>query len=130
LIPAFIAAYSGYDANKVTLQHFPGLGAMRPNWRVTYDGFLQLGNMSKIFKSFTVNHAYQCTYSVGSFSSFLNWQGIGAGDLGFTLDELTGNPVPSSPYNISSVAITERFAPLFGVNFTLKNELQFSAEYR
>lgn len=67
---------------------------------------------------------------MGSFSSFLNWQGIGAGDLGFTLDELTGNPVPSSPYNISSVAITERFAPLFGVNFTLKNELQFSAEYR
>ena len=39
-------------------------------------------------------------------------------------------PVPTSPFNISSVAITERFAPLFGVNVTLKNELQLNAEYR
>ena len=70
----------------------------------------------------------QCTYSVGSFSSYLNWAGTGRGDLGFTLDELSGQPVPSTPYNISSVAITERFAPLFGVNVTLKNELKVSAE--
>ncbi len=129
LIPAFIAAYSGYDANKVTLQHFPGLGAMRPNWRVTYDGFLQLGNMSKIFKSFTVNHAYQCTYSVGNYSSYLNWVGIN-GDMGFTMDELTQQPIPSSPYNISSVAITEKFAPLIGVNMTFNNDVTLNAEYR
>ncbi len=38
--------------------------------------------------------------------------------------------MPSSPFNISSVTLTERFAPLIGVNFTLKNELQFNAEYR
>ncbi len=131
LIPAFIAAYSGYDVNKVTLQHFPGLGAMRPNWRVTYDGFLQLGKMSNIFKAFTVNHAYQCTYSVGSYSSYLNWVGInGSSDLGFTLDELTQQPIPSSPFNISSVAITEKFAPLIGVNMTFKNDVSVNAEYR
>ncbi|MDE6197263.1 MAG: hypothetical protein K2F91_05295, partial [Muribaculaceae bacterium] len=58
------------------------------------------------------------------------WVGIGDGNLGFTLDELSGQPIPSSPFNISSVAITERFAPLFGVNVTLKNELQLNAEYR
>jgi cell surface protein SprA len=43
---------------------------------------------------------------------------------------MSGMPVPSSPYNISSVAITEKFAPLVGVNATLKNELQFNAEYK
>lgn len=85
--------------------------------------------MRNFFKSFTLTHAYQCTYSVGSYSSYLNW--LSAGDnIGFTLDELTGQPIPSSPYNISSVAITERFAPLVGVNATLKNELQFNAEWR
>ncbi|MBD5356441.1 MAG: cell surface protein SprA [Bacteroides sp.] len=131
LIPAFIAAYSGYDPKKVSLQHFGGLEAMRPNWRVTYDGFLQLGNMSKIFKSFTVSHAYQCTYSVGSYSSYLNWIGIdGSSDMGFTVDELTQQPIPSSPYNISSVAITEKFAPLIGVNMTFKNDVSVNAEYR
>ncbi len=130
LIPAFIAAYSGYSPDKVTLQHFPGLEAMRPNWRVTYDGFMQLGNMSKIFKTFTVNHAYQCTYSVGSYSSFMNWVGIAGNGMGFAYDELTQNPIPSSPYNISSVAITEKFAPLIGVNMTFKNDISVNAEYR
>ena len=102
---------------------------MRPNWRVTYDGLIQLGNMKKIFKSFTLSHAYQCTYSIGSYSSYLNWIGV-AGDLGFTMDELSQQPIPSSPYNISSVAITEKFAPLIGVNMTFKNELSVNAEYR
>lgn len=129
LIPAFIAAYSGYDPEKVTLKHFPGLGSMRPNWRVTYDGFLQLGNMSKYFKAFTLTHAYQCTYAVGGYSSYLNWVGVN-GNMGFIRDELTQRPVPSSPYNISSVSITERFAPLIGLNMTLINDISINAEYR
>ncbi|MBR4722233.1 MAG: hypothetical protein IK053_04160, partial [Muribaculaceae bacterium] len=73
------------------------------------------------------------TYSVGSFTSYLNWlavDGETGGLQGFTLDEITGQPVPSSPYNISSVAITEKFAPLVGLNVTLKNEMKFNLEYR
>lgn len=103
---------------------------MLPNWRVTYDGFINLGRMRNIFKTFTVTHAYQCTYSVGSYSSYLNWVSVDGQRLGFTLDELTGRPIPSSPYNISSVAITERFAPLIGINATLKNDLRLSVEYK
>ncbi len=130
LIPAFVAAYTKRDAAKETLDPFPSFSAVLPNWRITYDGLINLGNMRRFFKSFTLTHAYQCTYSVGSYSSYLNWVSLGRDNLGFTLDELTGQPIPSSPYNISSVAITERFAPLIGINFTLKNELKFSAEYR
>ncbi len=130
LIPAFVAAYTKRDAAKETLNPFPSFSSVLPNWRITYDGLINLGNMRRFFKSFTLTHAYQCTYSVGSYSSYLNWVSLGRDNLGFTLDELTGQPIPSSPYNISSVAITERFAPLIGINFTLKNELKFSAEYR
>ena len=129
LIPAFIAAYSGQDPNKITLEPFPGLGSMLPNWKVTYDGFLQMGNMKNFFKSFTINHAYQCTYSVGSYTSYLNWVAVD-GNYGFTMNEQTQSPMPSSPFNISSVAITEKFAPLIGLNFTLLNDLNFNAEYR
>ncbi|MDE6416110.1 MAG: cell surface protein SprA [Duncaniella sp.] len=130
LIPAFIAAYSGTSPGKQYLSPFPSFAHALPNWRVTYDGLIQLGNLSNIFKSFTLTHAYQCTYSVGSYSSYLNWISADGSNLGFTLDELTGNPVPSSPYNISSVAITEKFAPLIGAAITFKNELTLSAEYR
>ena len=129
LIPAFMAAYTGKDPNKQGLDPFPSFGAVRPNWRITYDGLINLGNLRNIFKSFTLNHAYQCTYSVGNYTSYLNWQGVD-GDYGFILDELSGNPIPSSPYNISSVSLTERFAPLFGVSTTLKNEMQLNAEWR
>jgi cell surface protein SprA len=66
---------------------------------------------------------------VGSFTSFTDWVGIGNG-LGFTRDQLTQNPIPSSPFNISSVAITEKFAPLIGVNATMNNNVSFNAEYR
>ncbi len=131
LIPAFVAAYTGTSAATQTLDPFPSFSAVLPNWRITYDGFINLGRMRDIFKTFTLSHAYQCTYSVGSYSSYLNWIGTdGSSNLGYTLDELSGEPVPSSPYNISSVAITERFAPLIGINATLKNDLQFNIEYR
>ena len=129
LIPAFMAAYSKRNPAKQTLNPFPAFSAVLPNWKITYDGFINLGNMRDIFKTFTLSHAYQCTYSVSSYSSYLNWASVG-GDLGFTLDELSGNPIPSSPFNISSVAITERFAPLIGATVTLKNDLQLKAEYR
>ncbi len=130
LIPAFIAAYSGNKASSIYLDPFPSFKYVLPNWRVTYDGFINLGRMRDIFKTFTVSHAYQCTYSVGSYSSYLNWVSADGEVLGFTLDELTGRPIPSSPYNISSVAITERFAPLIGFNATLKNDLRLSIEYK
>ncbi len=130
LVPAFIAAYTGTDPNKQYLDPFPSFAHVLPNWRVTYDGFINLGNMRKIFKTFTLSHAYQCTYSVGSYSSYLNWIQADGTKLGFTLDELTGQPIPSSPYNISSVAITEKFAPLIGASVTLKNDITFNAEYR
>ncbi|ROS95238.1 cell surface protein SprA [Muribaculaceae bacterium Isolate-083 (Janvier)] len=130
LIPAFIAAYSGTKPGKQYLTPFPSFADALPNWRVTYDGLIYLGNLRNVFKAFTLSHAYQCTYSVGSYSSYLNWMSADKGDLGFTIDELTGNPVPTSPYNISSVAITEKFAPLLGAAVTLKNDLTISADYR
>lgn len=129
LVPAFLAAYSGGNPEKITLSHFPGLSAVRPNWRVTYDGLINIGNMKNIFKSFTLSHTYQCTFSAGSYTSFMNWVSVGDG-LGFLYDEVSGQPIPSSPYNLSSVSITERFAPLAGVNMTFKNNLSVNAEYR
>ena len=129
MIPAFVAAYSGKNANKVDLNPFPGLKSILPNWRVTYDGLSRIPAVKKVLKSLTLTHAYQCTYSVGSFSSYTDWVSIGEG-LGFTQDALTNSPVPNSPYNISSVSITEKFAPLIGVNATFKNDLSLNVEYR
>ena len=66
---------------------------------------------------------------MGNFTSYTDWVSIGE-NMGFTSDALTGGPIPNSPYNISSVTITEKFAPLIGVNATFKNDLSFNVEYR
>ena len=129
LIPAFLAAYSGQNVNKITLDPFPGLSAMRPNWKVTYDGLTKIPAIKKWFKTLTLSHAYQCTYTVGSYSSYSDWVAVG-NNIGFSNDELTGNPYPTSPYNITTVTITEKFAPLIGFSATMHNNVTASLEYR
>ena len=49
---------------------------------------------------------------------------------GFINDAATGNPIPSSRYNISMVSINEAFSPLLGIDVTLHNELTCKVEYR
>ena len=126
LIPAFLAAYSGKDPKKVNLNPFPGFKAILPNWRVTYDGLMRIPFFKKVFKSFNLNHSYQCVYSVGSYNSYSDWVDIGEG-MGFT--EINEMAVPSSPYNISSVTVTEKFAPVIGFTATFVNELSLNVQY-
>ena len=130
LIPAFLAAYTGKDPEKISLSPFPSVRSLLPNWSITYDGLIRIPFIRKYFKSMMLSHRYTCSYSVGSYSSFLDWQSAGVGDLGFVSDIQTGNPVPSSPYDISSVSITEGFNPLFGVDATLLNNMTGRLEFR
>jgi cell surface protein SprA len=50
--------------------------------------------------------------------------------LGFVSDATTGNPIPSSMYNVSAVSINEAFSPLLGIDVTLHNNLTCKLEYR
>ena len=127
LIPAFMAAYSGKNASKVNLNPFPSLKEILPNWRVTYDGLMRIPFFKRTFKSFNLIHAYQCVYAVGSYNSYTDWVTIGNG-LGFTKG-LSGTAIPSSPYNIASVTLTEKFAPLVGFTATFINDISLNVQY-
>lgn len=52
------------------------------------------------------------------------------GDRGFILDVTSGNPIPSSMFNISTVSINESFSPLLGVDMTFLNGLTTKVEIR
>ncbi len=129
LIPAFLAAYTGKDPKKVGLTAFPSLKNMLPNWRITYDGLIKIPTIKKYFKSVTLSHQYRCSYSVGAFTSFLNWVDAGQDGLGYIQSILNDNPTPSSPYSISSVSLTEAFSPLLGTDATLLNNMTVRADY-
>jgi len=131
LVPAFLAAYTnGGSAETILLSPFPSMLKALPNWRVNYDGLLQLfPKLGEYFKTLTLSHAYTCTYSVGNYNSFSNYAENDEG-LGFVLDLANNVPVPSSAFDISTVTLTESFSPLLGLNIVMHNGLTAKAEYK
>ena len=129
LIPAFLAAYTGRDSRSASLDLFPSMLSMLPNWSITYSGLSKLPFFQKYFKSFNLRHAYKSVYSIGSFNTFNSYMEYMNG-RGFIEDVTTGNPIPSTMYNISSVSINESFSPLAGVDMTFKNNISARFEYR
>ena len=129
LIPAFLAAYTGRDAKKASLDLFPNVLSILPNWSFTYSGLSKLPLFKKYFKSFNLTHAYKSVYSVGNFNTFNSYMEYMNG-RGFIEDVTSGIPVPSTMFNISSVSINETFAPLCGVNMTFHNDISARLEFR
>lgn len=132
LIPAFIAAYTGRDAGSISLSAFPSFLSMLPNWSISYTGLQKIPFIKEKFRNLQLNHSYECRYQIGSYGSFSSWvqaPGTNNDDLGFIRDVLTGSPIPSSPYNISSVNITEIFRPLIGVDASLNNNMEINIDY-
>jgi len=134
LIPAFMAAYTGKDANKVGLSPFPSTPL--PNWRMDYSGLNKIGALKDAFQSISITHAYSSTYSVTNFTNSLEYSNV-------------TNNIPLSDYNdgiyasvlnsqnqlipvyvISQVMISEQFAPLFGVSVRTKSKLTARFEYK
>ncbi len=123
MLTALLAAYTGADPYKMslsTLSRFP-----LPNWSLSYSGLTKIKAMRKVFKNFTLSHAYTSSYSVGSYTNNVLY------DLSMDhpsrLDE---NMNFISQYIFDGVVLSEQFAPLVKVSFTLKNDLSFSFEYR
>ncbi|MDL2224297.1 cell surface protein SprA, partial [Bacteroidales bacterium OttesenSCG-928-M06] len=129
LIPAFLAAYTGKDANKISLNPFPALKSILPNWKLSYEGFIQLTPINKHFKTFTFEHEYKSRYSVGSYSSHSDWVEAGDG-IGFIKNVTSGFPTPGSPYNITAVSISEMFDPLIRLNSVFHNNMSLKIEYK
>lgn len=104
LIPAFLKAYTGRKS-----------AVMLPNWDITYN-----------IQNFTLSHRYTSQYRIGNYSSHLGWiPAIDASndEIGFIKDPITGNPIPSSPYDIPSVSIIESFNPLIELQTDLQNDI-------
>lgn len=129
LIPAFLAAYTGRNVHSISLNPFPALTSLLPNWRITYDGLITFPWFKDHFKNIILSHGYTSQYSVGSYGSFSSWIDAGNG-LGFikTLDDKP-LPAPSSAYDISTVNLIEQFNPLFGAEGTMNNNLIIKARY-
>ena len=132
LIPAFIAAYTGQDVEKVNLTPFPKVPI--PNWTLSYSGLSKLNAFKDIFRSITINHTYNSSYDVRNFTSSLFYE------EGITLDQRVEDYRPPSLRNengdfvpelvLNQVSITESFSPLIGINLSTKKRLNINVEYK
>lgn len=127
MIPAFLKAYTSMGGNSLSV--FPALSRILPNWTIRYSGLGRLPWFNEHFKSVNINHSYKSVFAVGSYNSYSTFQEYMNG-LGFVSDATTGNPSPSSMFNISQVSINEAFSPLLGMDVTFNNNMTVKAEYR
>lgn len=130
LIPAFFAAYSGKDPNTVKINPF--LRFPLPNWRVDYNGLSQLKLFQKLFSAFTLTHSYNSTYSVGNFTSSLDYEAayVNLAVMGYPLASRFNEDQQFVPiFVMSTITMTERFAPLLGVTFRTQSKISGGLEY-
>jgi cell surface protein SprA len=128
LVPAFIAAYSGKDPNKVSLRSiFKAIPS--PNWKVTYNGISKFKWAKKYFNNFSISHGYTSTISVGTFLSSIEYQGTSQNGylIPNVIDQSSGNFV--TYYDIPGISISERFSPLIGIDMSWRIGLTTKFEY-
>jgi len=122
LLPAFLAAYSGKDASKISLNTFRSTPI--PNWKISYRGLMNLKWFKDNFSSFTLSNAYRASYGILGFNNNLQYD--------------ASNPYGNSNKNkandfnsellINGVNLIEDFSPLIQVDLKLINSLSFKAE--
>ncbi|MCB0371478.1 MAG: cell surface protein SprA [Muricauda sp.] len=119
LLPAFFAAYTGQDVNRVNLDAFREIPI--PNWNIKYTGLMKNRWFKKKFKRFSLSHGYRAAYSINSFQTNLEKQNT-------QFDAETGDVLPETLIN--NVVLTDQFNPLVKVDFEMQNSFSFVAEVR
>jgi len=127
LVPAFLAAYTGQDANTIDVDRDYVSNVLlkilpKPNWRLTYNGLSKIPLFKEIFQSVSITHGYRSTLTVNRFETKNQ----------FDFD----NPDKRDPINfnfysrfeVPDIVIQEQFSPLIGIDMRLQNDMSFRFE--
>ena len=123
LIPAFLAAYTGRDAKTVNRDLFKEKPSA--NWRLTYNGLAKLPGLRNVFTNISVTHSYKSTLTANSYrtSPFYDYNNI-------TKPRKENQYDYYSQYDIPALVISEQFAPLIGIDASMKSGATFGIQYR
>ena len=136
LVPSFIAAYTGQDPTKVGLieqqnsniKSNPFRSILpKPNWRIAYNGLSRVPGFEKIFTNFSLTHAYNGSLAMNSFTSALLYRDVSHYNYPSFIDTVSNNYIPF--FLVPNITIQEQFAPLFGIDVTLTNNLNLKFDY-
>jgi len=127
LVPSFLAAYTGQDANSITLDYEQDVRKIgfipKPNWNLRYDGLSKLPWFKEKFSSISIKHAYSSVLRVNNFMSDIQYDSANP----FNETKINGNYY--SRIEIPAVEIRESFSPIIGVSIKTKGDLTLDFEY-
>ena len=135
LLPAFLAAYTGTDAENVDTGAFRDIPL--PNWDIKYTGLMNLKWFKKKFKRFSVAHGYRANYTINQFQSNLDFAEPFFTDL--PNPDLTSLPNPNGVDQggnyknrilFSNITLAENFSPLVRLDMEMKNSVKILAEVK
>ncbi len=118
LLPAFLAAYTGGNPEKVKKGAFRDIPL--PNWDIKYTGLMNLKWFKKRFKRFSVAHGYRANYTINQFQT----------NLEFGKSEFDEANNYRNPELYSNVNLTEQFSPLVRLDMEMKNSIKILAEWK
>ncbi|UCG27624.1 MAG: cell surface protein SprA [Bacteroidales bacterium] len=118
LIPAFLAAYSNRDPEKITLSTFPSILNILPNWRIVFEGLTKIDFIKRYLNTVSITHAYRSSFDIGSYTTNLYYQELDG--LNYVRD-IQYNFLPE--YEVFNASINEQFSPLINLDLTWKNNL-------
>lgn len=120
LLPSFVAAYQGKDANKVNTGLFRNIPL--PNWNLKYRGLMKIDWFKDNFKNFTINHGYRASYTLGSFSYNTDYYKAP--------NEINKYGDYPSKYVVNNATMFEQFNPLVRFDVETKSSIRMSLEMR
>ena len=112
LVPAFISAYTGNNANSVGLN--PISDKPKINWSIQYDVLSE--GLKDIFSRISLRHSYRSNFTINNFQSNLNYSDNSFNSVGDY----------ESKIFFSNINLVEQFNPLIRVDLELKNSLRLS----
>ena len=121
LLPSFLAAYSGKNANNVKLGIFRDIPI--PAWNLRYTGFMKYKWFKENFSSFSLTHGYKSSYTVSSFTNNLQFD-----DNNPTITNAAGDF--ESRTLVSSATLVDEFSPLVRVDMKMKNSFSMRGELK
>src|SRR5690606_3876021 len=120
LIPAFQAAVQCRNPDGL-LGDARKAGFPLPNWRLVYSGLRNFPLINSYFAKFDILHSYNATQVSTGIQSSIDYFNDP------TQRDVNGNFV--NPFTFAQVGYEERFAPLIGVDVTMRNNIQLRAHY-
>ena len=121
MLPAFLAAYSGTDANSTSTGIFRNIPL--PNWTMRYNGLMKFKWFKKNFSSFTLSHSYKSSYTIANFTNNLQYD-----KNNLSLTNNSGNYQPE--LLISSATLIDEFSPLIKVDMKMRNSFSLRGEIK